>query len=221
MSWRDLYCGELRSDHIGKRVTVAGWADTRRDHGGLVFVDLRDHTGKLQLVVNPERAAEAAQAAREVRNEFVLQAEGEVVARAPEAVNPNLPTGEVEIQVDRLSILSRSTPLPFQLDEENVDETLRIRYRWLDMRRDRMQTELPPPAHRDRRDPPRDGRPELHRRLDAEHDARHARRRARLPRAGAPAAREVLRARAVAADLQAALHGRRVRPLLPDRHVLA
>jgi aspartyl-tRNA synthetase len=139
VSWRDLYCGELRSDHIGRRVTVAGWADTRRDHGGLVFVDLRDHTGKLQLVVNPERAADAALAAHEIRNEFVLQAEGEVVARGPAAVNPNLPTGEVEVQVDALRVLSRSTPLPFQLDEENVDETLRIRYRWLDMRRDRMQ----------------------------------------------------------------------------------
>ena len=139
MSWRDLYCGELRKDHIGRRVTVAGWVDTRRDHGGLVFVDLRDHTGKLQLVVNPERAAEAQQAAHEIRNEFVVQAEGEVVARAPEAVNPNLPTGEVEVQVDTLRILSRSTPLPFQLDEEHVDETLRLRYRWLDMRRDRMQ----------------------------------------------------------------------------------
>ncbi len=139
MSWRDLYCGELRTDHIGTRVTVAGWADTRRDHGGLVFIDLRDHTGKLQLVVNPERAPEAAQSAREIRNEFVLQAEGEIVARAPEAVNPNLPTGALEMQVDRLSILSRSTPLPFQLEEENVDETLRLRYRWLDMRRDRMQ----------------------------------------------------------------------------------
>jgi aspartyl-tRNA synthetase len=139
VSWRDLYCGELRSDRIGKRVTVAGWVDTRRDHGGLVFIDLRDHTGKLQLVVNPERAAEAKEAAHELRNEFVVQAEGEVVARAAEAVNPNLPTGEVEIQVDTLRILSRSTPLPFQLDEENVDETLRLRYRWLDMRRDKMQ----------------------------------------------------------------------------------
>jgi aspartyl-tRNA synthetase len=139
VSWRDLYCGELRSDHVGKRVTVAGWVDTRRDHGGLVFVDLRDHTGKLQLVVNPERAADAQQAAHDIRNEFVVQAEGEVVARAPEAVNPNLPTGGVEVQVDTLRILSRSTPLPFQLDEENVDETLRLRYRWLDMRRDKMQ----------------------------------------------------------------------------------
>jgi len=142
MSWRDLYCGELRSEHIGNRVTVAGWADTRRDHGGLVFVDLRDHTGKLQLVINPERAADAAAAAHEIRNEFVLQAEGEVVARAPEAVNPSLPTGEVEIQVDTLRILSRSTPLPFQLDEENVDETIRLKYRWLDMRGQRMQRNL-------------------------------------------------------------------------------
>jgi len=139
VSWRDLYCGELRTEHIGRRVTVAGWADTRRDHGGLVFVDLRDHTGKLQLVVNPERAPDAQQAAHEVRNEYVLQAEGEVVARAPEAVNPNLSTGEVEVQVDALRILSRSTPLPFQLDEEHVDETLRLRYRWLDMRRERVQ----------------------------------------------------------------------------------
>jgi aspartyl-tRNA synthetase len=141
-SWRDLHCGDLRAGDVGRRVTVAGWADTRRDHGGLVFVDLRDHTGKVQLVVNPERASEAAAAAHDVRNEFVLQAEGDVVARAPEAVNPSLPTGAVEIQVDRLTVLSRSTPLPFQIDEEGVDETLRIRYRWLDMRRERMQRNL-------------------------------------------------------------------------------
>jgi aspartyl-tRNA synthetase len=142
MSWRDLHCGEPRADRVGERLTVAGWADTRRDHGGLVFVDLRDHTGKLQLVVNPELAADAARVAHEVRNEFVLQATGTLVARAPAAVNPNLPTGEVELQVEELRILSRSTPLPFQLDEENVDETLRLRYRWLDMRTERMQRNL-------------------------------------------------------------------------------
>ena len=136
MSWRDLYSGELRPEHVGRRVTVAGWVDTRRDHGGLVFVDLRDHTGKVQLVLKESDVA------KELRNEFVVQAEGEVVARAPEAVNPNLATGEVEVQVDELRILSRSTPLPFQLDEEHVDETLRIKYRWLDMRRDRMQRNL-------------------------------------------------------------------------------
>src|SRR6266550_1004188 len=142
MPWRDLYCGDLRPDRIGERVTVAGWADTRRDHGGLVFIDLRDHTGKLQLVVNPEHAAVAAQAAHEIRNEFVLRAEGEVVARAPEAVNPNLSTGEVELQVDALEIVSHCPPLPFQLDEEGVDETLRLRYRWLDLRRDSLQRNI-------------------------------------------------------------------------------
>src|SRR6476619_993652 len=135
-------CGELRGEDAGRSVTVAGWADTRRDHGGLVFVDLRDHTGKTQLVINPERSTGAAKAAHEIRNEFVLQAAGEVVSRAPELVNPNLPTGQIELQVDELRILSRSTALPFQLGEENVDETIRLRYRWLDMRTERMQRNL-------------------------------------------------------------------------------
>jgi aspartyl-tRNA synthetase len=142
MPWREAMCGELRAEDSGRRITLAGWADTRRDHGGLVFVDLRDHTGKTQLVINPERAPGAAEVAHEIRNEFVLQATGEVVPRAAEAVNPNLPTGQIEVQVDELRILSRSTPLPFQLDEEGVDENLRLRYRWLDMRTDRMQRNL-------------------------------------------------------------------------------
>jgi aspartyl-tRNA synthetase len=135
-------CGDLRADDSGRRVTLAGWTDTRRDHGGLVFVDLRDHTGKTQLVINPERAPAAAEVAHEIRNEFVLQATGEVIPRAPEAINPNLPTGQIEVQVDELRILSRSTALPFQLDEEGVDENLRLRYRWLDMRTERMQRNL-------------------------------------------------------------------------------
>jgi aspartyl-tRNA synthetase len=135
-------CGEVRREHVGQRLTLAGWADARRDHGGLIFVDLRDKTGICQLVMNPERGPEAAQIAHAVRNEFVLRAEGEVVRRAPEAVNPNVPTGEVELQVDALEILARSTPLPFQLEEEGVDETLRLRYRWLDLRRPKMQRHL-------------------------------------------------------------------------------
>ena len=142
MSWRDLMCGELREEHVGSRTTLAGWAARRRDHGGLVFVDLRDRSGMTQLVINPEYAPEAAELAKEIRNEFVLQAEGDVVARAGDAVNPNLPTGAVEIQVATLRIVSRSTPLPFQLDEENVDETLRLRYRWLDLRRDKLQRNI-------------------------------------------------------------------------------
>ncbi|MGN6800091.1 MAG: aspartate--tRNA ligase [Gaiellaceae bacterium] len=136
MSWRDIRCGELRPDHVGQRLTVAGWVDTRRDHGGLVFVDLRDHSGKIQLVLKESDRV------HELRNEFVVQAVGQVAARAPEAVNPNLATGEVEIQVESLQILSRSTPLPFQIGDDTVEETTRLRYRWLDMRGERMQRNL-------------------------------------------------------------------------------
>ena len=142
MIWRDLMCGDLRSTHVGDVLTLSGWAARRRDHGGLVFVDLRDHTGVTQLVINPERSAAAAELAKEIRNEFVLRARGEVVARSPETVNAAMPTGEVELQVDELEIVSRSMPLPFQLDEEGVDETLRLRYRWLDLRRDKLQRNL-------------------------------------------------------------------------------
>src|SRR3954451_7030677 len=141
-TWRDRHCGEIRADQAGQRATLAGWVARRRDHGGLVFVDLRGETGVCQLVVNPEHAQEAAQAAHGIRNEFVLRAEGEIVRRAPENVNPDLPTGEVELQVDSLQVLSRSTPLPFQLDEEGVDEQLRFRYRWLDLRRERLQRNI-------------------------------------------------------------------------------
>src|SRR5213593_2586887 len=129
MTWRDLGNGELRKEHAGRRVTLAGWAARRRDHGGLIFVDLRDETGVAQLGVNPENAPEAAKLAHGIRNEFVLRAEGEVVERAPETVNANMPTGEVELQVAQLEIVSTAPPLPFQLDEEGVDEQLRIRYR--------------------------------------------------------------------------------------------
>ena len=141
-SWRDTTCGALTAADVGKTVTLAGWADTRRDHGGLVFVDLRDFSGKVQLVVNPEHAPAPATTAHELRNEFVIRARGELVARAEETVNPAMPTGEVELQVSELEIVSRSTPLPFQLDEENVDETLRLRYRWLDLRREKLQRNI-------------------------------------------------------------------------------
>ena len=142
MTWRDMRCGEPRSEHVGQTLELAGWVARRRDHGGLIFVDLRDRTGVTQLVVNPERAPLAAETAHDLRNEFVIQAEGELVARAPETVNAAMRTGEVELQVDRLEIVSRSTPLPFQLDEENVDETLRLRYRWLDLRREKLQRNI-------------------------------------------------------------------------------
>ncbi len=137
-----MMCGEPRADGVGRTLTLAGWVARRRDHGGLVFVDLRDATGVTQLVINPERSPHAAELAGEIRNEFVLQARGELVARSAETVNPRMETGEVELAVDNLTIVSRSTPLPFQLDEENVDETLRLRYRWLDLRRPKLQRNL-------------------------------------------------------------------------------
>ena len=135
-------CGEPRKELVGEKLTLSGWVARRRDHGGLIFVDLRDRTGITQLVINPERAAEAAELAHQIRNEFVLRAEGTLFARSGETVNEAMLTGEVELQVESLEIVSRSTPLPFQLDEENVDETLRLRYRWLDLRRDKLQRNI-------------------------------------------------------------------------------
>src|SRR5215212_4393059 len=142
MSWRDLRCGEPRPEHEGRTATLAGWAARRRDHGGLVFVDLRDETGVTQLVVNPEHAATAADVAHEIRNEYVLQASGKIVRRSPETVNPKMPTGAVELQVETLRVLNTSPPLPFQLEEDNVDEAIRQRYRWLDLRRAPMQRNI-------------------------------------------------------------------------------
>jgi aspartyl-tRNA synthetase len=134
--------GSLEASEVGRRVALAGWVDGRRDHGGLVFIDLRDESGIVQLVVNPERAPDAVSVAHELRNEFVIRAAGEVVARAPGLVNANLATGEIEVQLDELEILSSSVPLPFQLDDENVDDNVRMRYRWLDLRRPELQRNI-------------------------------------------------------------------------------
>ncbi|HEY4349566.1 MAG TPA: aspartate--tRNA ligase [Gaiellaceae bacterium] len=140
--WRDQRGSSLRASDEGRTVAVAGWVTTRRDHGGLVFVDLRDEEGVLQVVINPENSPAGAEIARTLRNEFVIRARGPVVKRDPKNVNPDLATGEIEIQADEVEVLSRSSPLPFQLDEDNVDETLRIRYRWLDLRRPKMQRNI-------------------------------------------------------------------------------
>jgi len=139
VSWRDVRGSELRPADEGRAVALAGWVARRRDFGGLVFVDLRDEGGIVQLVVNPELSPAAASVAHELRNEFVVSAYGTVVRRTPETVNPAIETGEIEVQANELEILSRSAPLPFQLDEDGVDETLRLRYRWLDLRRDKLQ----------------------------------------------------------------------------------
>jgi aspartyl-tRNA synthetase len=137
--WRDQLGSSLRPDDEGREVTLAGWVARRRDHGGLIFVDLRDQGGIVQVVLNPEHAPDAAAVAHELRNEFVIRTRGTIVGRAPETVNPAMATGEIEVQATELEIVSRAAPLPFQLDDEGVDETLRLRHRWLDLRREKMQ----------------------------------------------------------------------------------
>jgi aspartyl-tRNA synthetase len=139
MSYRTRLGGELRAEDAGSRVTLAGWVARRRDHGGLVFVDLRDSAGLVQLVFDPTDQPEAHATAHELRNEFVVQVEGVVAPRSAETINPKLPTGQVEVRADKLTVLARAGVLPFQLDEDGVDESLRLHHRYLDLRRDRMR----------------------------------------------------------------------------------
>jgi aspartyl-tRNA synthetase len=137
---RTHYCGEVGESLVGQVVTVAGWAHRRRDHGGVIFVDLRDREGLLQIVFNPDTPEVFAQAER-VRNEFVLKVTGTVRPRPPGTVNPNLKSGKVELLCQSLEILNRSEPLPFQLDE-HVSEDVRLRFRYIDLRREAMRERL-------------------------------------------------------------------------------
>ncbi len=139
MTYRTKHCGNFDVSQIGQAAIASGWTARRRDHGGLVFIDLRDRSGVVQLVIDPEHAPSAHEVAQSVRVESVLRATGKVVARSPETVNTQLPTGAIEILVDTLEELAPSDPLPFQLDDQGVDEALRIRHRALDLRRDVMR----------------------------------------------------------------------------------
>jgi aspartyl-tRNA synthetase len=134
-------CGSLRKDDVGSEVVLAGWVQKRRDHGGLIFLDLRDRTGIIQAVVDPGMSA-AFREAQRVRSEYVLSLSGRVRERPEGTVNPNLPTGGVEVEVDDIRILNKSKTPPFEIDGSPVDETLRLRYRYLDLRRREMQHNL-------------------------------------------------------------------------------
>ena len=128
---------------LGKTVTVEGWVNSRRDHGGLIFIDLRDHTDIIQLVVTPD-TAESFKLAESIRDEFVLKATGKMRERAPELINPNINTGKIELVVDELILLNKSEPLPVNThdDGEKSSEELRLKYRYLDLRRPSMQNIL-------------------------------------------------------------------------------
>ncbi|MCC6177836.1 MAG: aspartate--tRNA ligase [Chloroflexi bacterium] len=140
---RTLMCGQVRAANIGQRILLQGWVHRSRDHGGLIFIDLRDRAGLVQVVFNPEHAPGAHAVASECRAEYVLEIEG-VVNRRPEGTeNPNLATGEIELVADRATILNPSLPLPFAIaDDAEVDEQVRLRYRYLDLRRPKMAENL-------------------------------------------------------------------------------
>ena len=141
-SLRTAWCGELGTGDTGREVTVCGWVDSTRDHGGLLFIDLRDRSGVLQVVVDPRRAAAIWEQAKEWRGEWTVVVRGRICRRAAENVNPKLPTGEIELEPAWAEVFSRSQPLPFQMDDDGVDESVRLRYRYLDIRRPALQANL-------------------------------------------------------------------------------
>ena len=142
-AYRTAWAGDLRASDVDSEPRVAGWVHRRRDHGGLIFIDLRDRSGILQLVFHPEDAAEAHTEAHSLRSEDVISVDGTLVRREPENVNPSMPTGEVELSVRGLHKLADAETPPFQVDEEGaIDEVTRLRYRYLDLRRERMRANM-------------------------------------------------------------------------------
>ena len=140
---KNVNCGELRASHVGRQVALAGWVHRRRDHGGVIFVDLRDRSGLVQVVFNPELSPESHRVADEVRPEWVVRVTGEVTRRPPESENAQLATGYVEVMAQEAEILNSCPTPPFYINEDaEVEESLRLRYRYLDLRRPQMQENL-------------------------------------------------------------------------------
>ena len=138
---RTHFCGELNKKNLKQEVTLCGWVNRRRDHGGVIFLDLRDKKGLAQIVINPE-TRDTFKLAESVRNEFVLKITGNVISRASEMINKKIPTGEIEVLASEIEILNTSKPIPFQLDSLETSEEVRLKYRYLDLRRDEMQKRL-------------------------------------------------------------------------------
>ncbi|HFG2414021.1 TPA: aspartate--tRNA ligase [Staphylococcus aureus] len=137
MSKRTTYCGLVTEAFLGQEITLKGWVNNRRDLGGLIFVDLRDREGIVQVVFNPAFSEEALKIAETVRSEYVVEVQGTVTKRDPETVNPKIKTGQVEVQVTNIKVINKSETPPFSINEENVnvDENIRLKYRYLDLRR--------------------------------------------------------------------------------------
>ena len=142
MYYRTHSLGELRKENAGEKVVLSGWVATRRDHGGVIFVDLRDRRGITQIVFNPEFGEKSHAAAHSLRNEFVLMVKGEVRLRDSENINPNISTGEIEVFVTELEIINKCEVLPFEIENENVNENIRLKYRYLDLRSKKMYNNI-------------------------------------------------------------------------------
>ena len=167
---RSHYCGEVNTAHIDQTVEFSGWVNRRRDHGGVIFIDLRDRSGLVQVVYDPD-LPEVFATAEQVRNEFVVRVKGRVRARPEGTVNKDLPTGEIEVLGQELEILNRAETPPFQLDDDDTSEELRLRYRYVDLRRPVMQERIMLRALVDAHAAPLPRRPGLSRYRDADADA--------------------------------------------------
>ena len=181
---KTISCGDVRAEHIGKTVTLAGWVHRRRDHGGLIFIDLRDREGIVQVVFNPDNAQDIHAIAESLRNEWVVQVTGTVTARPEGTENPNMATGEVEVSTEQVRVLNESKTPPFYINEESeVDELIRMKYRFLDLRRQSMRDTLIMRHEVVRYHPRLPERSGFPRSGDAHPHQEHAGGRARLPRA--------------------------------------
>lgn len=219
-SYRTHTCSELRAANIGKPTTLIGWVDSVRDHGGVIFIDLRDRSGITQVVFHPEVNQDVAKASQQLRSEDMIQISGTVAARLKtdtvDTTNADLPTGEIEVSADTLNVINKADVLPFQLDRALSNEDLRLKYRFLDLRRPAMARNMQI-RHRVTKST-RDYLDE-HGFLEIETpilSKSTPEARTGLPGALPPGARQILRAAPGPAAIQAAAHGSRHGTLFPN-----